>query len=213
MNKQPTPEEKEFEQQINNLIDKNYHYFAGLTEEKFRELLEPLRQKAATLEIPNKILEGRLPFVIVISSHLVPIEKMMSAVDRHGKAGFINLTPATPADFKPIDEVTIPKSAAYLLIDIDRGKETLNIPPEQALEIIKKQARSPLTIDEGIAILIHYPDFLQKNNCFSLLASRRGDKRIPALWLSENRPKLGWCWNGNPHTWLGSASCKRRVGY
>ncbi|WP_371413026.1 DUF5701 family protein [Thiomonas sp. X19] len=56
------------------------------------------------------------------------------------------------------------------------------------------------------------PDFLQPNHCFSMLASRCGDKRVPALWLSESRPKLGWCWAGNPHTWLGSASCANRVG-
>ncbi len=23
---------------------------------------------------------------------------------------------------------------------------------------------------------------------------------------------LGWCWDDNPHTWLGSASCGRRLG-
>ncbi|MEK8108885.1 DUF5701 family protein [Micromonospora sp. M12] len=27
------------------------------------------------------------------------------------------------------------------------------------------------------------------------------------------RTKLGWCWYGNPHTWLGSASARtERVG-
>ena len=70
----------------------------------------------------------------------------------------------------------------------------------------------PLTIDEGIAILTHHPDFLQKNNCFSLLASRCGDQRVPAMWISGGAPRLGWCWAGNPHTWLGSASCRSRIG-
>ena len=65
-------------------------------------------------------------------------------------------------------------------------------------------------IEEGVALLTHFPEFLQPNNCCSLLASRCGDKRVPALWLSEGRPKLGWCWAGNPHTWLGSASCAKR---
>jgi Family of unknown function (DUF5701) len=69
-----------------------------------------------------------------------------------------------------------------------------------------------LTVAEGVALLIQFPEFLQPNNCFSLLASRCGDKRVPALWLSEGRPKLGWCWAGNPHTWLGSASCGKRKG-
>ena len=68
------------------------------------------------------------------------------------------------------------------------------------LETIQNAKHSPLTIDEGIAILTHFPDFLVKNNCFSLLASRCGDKRVPALWISANAAKLGWCWNGNLHT-------------
>jgi hypothetical protein len=39
-----------------------------------------------------------------------------------------------------------------------------------------------------------------------------GDRRVPALWISGGAPKLGWCWAGNPHTWLGSASCATRLG-
>lgn len=49
-----------------------------------------------------------------------------------------------------------------------------------------------------------------KNQCFSRVGSRSGDRRVPALWISQGRPKLGWCWAGNPHTWLGSASCGAR---
>jgi len=101
----------------------------------------------------------------------------------------------------------------YLLADIDRGKDTVNISPNDALMLIQHRRRSPQTIDEGISILIQYPDFLKRNNCFSLLASRQSDLRVPALWLSDSKPKLGWCWAGNPHTWLGSASCGARVGY
>jgi hypothetical protein len=43
------------------------------------------------------------------------------------------------------------------------------------------------------------------------------DARTPALWISngtgrERRDavKLGWCWWGNRHTWLGIASCGER---
>ena len=32
------------------------------------------------------------------------------------------------------------------------------------------------------------------------------------MWISERAPKLGWCWDGNPHTWLGIASAGARVG-
>jgi hypothetical protein len=35
---------------------------------------------------------------------------------------------------------------------------------------------------------------------------------VPAVWISERRAKLGWCWDRNPHTWLGAASATGRVG-
>ena len=44
-----------------------------------------------------------------------------------------------------------------------------------------------------------------------LAGSRCGDRRVPALWISEGAPKLGWCWAGNPHTWLGTASAGSRT--
>jgi hypothetical protein len=39
-----------------------------------------------------------------------------------------------------------------------------------------------------------------------------GNQTVPAIWInSEKHPNLGWCWDRNPHTWLGSASCIGRV--
>jgi hypothetical protein len=61
-------------------------------------------------------------------------------------------------------------------------------------------------------LITHFPDILQKNNGFSLLDSRCGDRRVTALWISGGKLKLDWCWAGNPHTWLDSASCEYRIG-
>ena len=72
--------------------------------------------------------------------------------------------------------------------------------------------RLPLTLDEGIAVVTHHPDLLSSGNRFSMLGSRCGDRRVTAIWVSQRRPRLGWCWAGAPHTWLGSASCGSRVG-
>lgn len=201
----------EFDRQINTLIQKGYPDITGLSEQAFKALLEPLRAHL-NQELRTPSTSEQIPFVITITRTLAPIEKMMNAVERNKKTGIINLTPAVPDDFKPIADVIIPQSTAYLLIDINRGDATRNIAPAQALKIIQQENRSPLTIEEGVAVVTQFPDFLVKNHCFSLLASRRADKRVPAIWLSEGRPKLGWCWDGNPHTWLGSASCKTRVG-
>ncbi|QZN87642.1 DUF5701 family protein [Cellulomonas sp. C5510] len=47
--------------------------------------------------------------------------------------------------------------------------------------------------------------------CFSLLESRARNQRVPAVWISARAPKLGWCWDRTPHTWLGAASAGGRA--
>ena len=206
--------ETEFNHQVQNLLQKDYPKLAGINETEFLKLVEPLKEKLNNIDLPTVDVEtGTLPFVIVIKSDLIPAEKMMSAVNRQEKNGVTKLFPHQSTDFQTISDVSLPKENAYILVGIDRGKESINVRPEDALKTIKSQNRSPLTIDEGIALVTQFPDFLIKNNCFSLLASRHsGDKRVPAIWINAKKePNLGWCWDGNPHTWLGSASAENRI--
>jgi hypothetical protein len=203
---------QEFDKQLETLISKGYPELLKLTEKSFGKKLESLKSKLSEVSgIEVNLEQGRLPFVIVVQDESLIAEETMARLNFYGKPGIVSMYPRKPEDFKTIEEVTIPDSFAYLLTDIDRGKAFLNVIPETALKTITQEKRSPLTINEGIAVLTHYPEFLMKNNCFSLLASRFTDQRVPALWISEKRPKLGWCWDRNPHTWLGSASCEARV--
>lgn len=204
----------EFDRQLDNLIEKGYPAVAGRSVDDFVRLVSPLKEKLANLVVGEEDFEsGYLPFVIVIKGDVVPLETAMERVEREGKPGITKLFPREPQDFQPIDGVAIPDQSAYLLVDIDRGKDNINLPPNQAMKLITDAGRSPLTIDEGIAVVTQYPEFLMKNNCFSLLASRHTtDKRVPAIWINgKKHPNLGWCWDGNPHTWLGSASCVSRL--
>jgi Family of unknown function (DUF5701) len=168
----------------------------------------PLRERLS--ELPTAP-ENAIPFVLVLHPRLGSPEASMALVEHSGRAGVVEMFPTEPAAFRPIDEVDVPDAAAYLAYGIDTGLETLNVTPDEALPLILQEGRSPLTIQEGIAVLTHRPGVLQAANAFSLLASRSGDKRVPALWMSKGRPRLGWCWAGNPHTWLGSASCAGRL--
>lgn len=205
---------EEFDRQVENLITKRYPEFAGVSEELFRKELAALKHYLPSeIEYPLDLEKGLLPFVIVVTSQVISAEQSMSLVEKDGKYGITKLFPHQSTDFKVISEESVPNSRFYLLINIDRGKENINLPPNQARPLIKQANRSPLTIDEGIAIVTHYPEFLMKNNCFSLLSSRHeGDQRVPAIWINaQKQPNLGWCWDGNPHTWLGSASCGMRV--
>ncbi|MGI5951412.1 MAG: DUF5701 family protein, partial [Brooklawnia sp.] len=96
-----------------------------------------------------------------------------------------------------------------------------------ALPEILSRGRTPLTISEGISWLLQDPGRLEANRCFMCIGSRktaaRGlDARTPAIWISRgtgrdgrarrDAPKVGWCWAGNHHTWLGFASTTGRSG-
>lgn len=129
----------EFDRQVENLRQKGYPQAAGVSVENFLKHIEPLKEKireTAMSEIDLK--NGRLPFVIVINSDVVAAEKAMSLVVRQGKRGFTKLYPHEPKDFKPIAGVDMPQGMAYLLVDIDGGKDSINVPPNEALKMIKK---------------------------------------------------------------------------
>jgi hypothetical protein len=113
------------------------------------------------------------------------------------------------AGFRPLPELAVP-SIPYLLLDVDTGPDTVNRPPGEIAPELAARGRTPLTIAEGLALLVADHGVLRSRNCFSLLGSRSGDKRVPALWVSERKPRLGWCYQGAPHTWLGTASCAGR---
>ncbi len=144
--------------------------------------------------------------ILVRKDELAPAEEAMART-----GGFVGMDPTTPAEYAPIAAIEIPDAPSYVLHDVDLGAEFFDVTPDDALTRILDRGRSPLTIQEGIAVLTDRADVLTTENAFSLLGSRRGDRRVPALWLSGGRPRLGWCWAGAPHSWLGSASCAERV--
>jgi Family of unknown function (DUF5701) len=214
---------EEFDRQVDHLVASDYPALLGLDEAAFRDGLAPLAAVAATQLITRGAHQERtaapsadsndgdwVPFVLVIAGAL-PLDEAANRMTLNGRAARLMLTPEEIPGYRALPSVSLPDATAYLLMDIDAGSEFCNVTPESALVTITSRGRSPLTIAEGIALVTHRPDKLRKNKCFSLSASRRGDQRVPAIWISERAPKLGWCWDRNPHTWLGSASAGGRV--
>lgn len=201
---------EEFDRQLATLLRLGYARFTRRSQTALSESLRPLRARVEKL--PPAAAEADVPFVIAFEPRLAPPEKCMALVEDGGRPGVVDMNPTHPNDFAAIDEASPPTGAGYLVYGIEAGRDLLNVTPDDALPVILARGRSPLTIQEGIAVLTHVPNLLRASNAYSLLGSRRGDKRVPALWLSKGRPRLGWCWAGNPHTWLGSASCAGRVG-
>ena len=196
--------------QIDRLIDLGIHSAIGLSPEAFRQSLLPLGVHVQGEAGEPDMEAGTADAVIVINTPRLPIGDMWSRVHRAGKPAMERLFPRKPEDFRPTESLDLPAGEAYLLLGLDRGNATLNAVPTEAAQRIAAQGRAPLTVEEGTSVLLQWPLFLKPNHCFMMLGSRCGDRRVPAWWLSNRAPRLGWCWEGNPHTWLGFASCLGR---
>ena len=198
----------EFDRQIETLLKWRYPELTGRNEDAFLELVEPLRSvvvaRSAAMAPPTA---DRVPFVLVIGEELAPPGPAMELTELDGRAGFADFDPADIARFVAIPGLGARTGPAWIVFDVDRGSDFCNVRPNDALVTINARGRTPITVAEGIALVTHHPQLLVKNHCFSLAGSRCGDKRVPAIWISNRAPKLGWCWAGNPHTWLGTASC------
>jgi hypothetical protein len=139
----------------------------------------------------------------------LPGDQLVARVRLGGKSGFTTMDPADLARFVPLPDLQVP-ATPYVIEDVDTGAATLGVRPDDALPLILAAGRTPLTLHEGLAVVLQHPEWLRERNCFELLGSRAGDKRVTGLWLSKGAPRLGWCWGGNPHTWLGMATAGRR---
>lgn len=172
------------------------------TAEQLKKYLD-LGFDVAGVDLPDGdgvlVLPG-LPFDQIIVRLTLPGAKATGIFDRNFE---------DPARYHPVDE-DVPRDRPYLISGFESGTEYLNVPPRDAVPAIRDRGRLPITIEEGLAAFIADPEVLQRNACFSLAGSTRGDKRVPALWISGKAPKLGWCFAGAPHTWLGTASVAAR---
>lgn len=216
----------ELARQVDVLVERGYPAMLGLEPGAFVEALAPLTDVARSLDLTSTstglpasstvtTADDYVPFVLVVGGAL-PLDEAAAQMRLGTRPATLMLTPDELPGYRPIEGLEIPDAGgpvtAYLLTDIDTGSEFCNVTPETALGVIRGRGRTPLTIAEGVALVTQRPDMLRKNRCFSLPGSRRGDQRVPAIWISEKAPKLGWCWDRNPHTWLGSASAGSRLG-
>jgi len=210
--------DEEFDRQVETLRRLGYPVLAGVSEDAFVELLEPLRtvvRERWGTWAAVEVTPSRVPFLLVVGPSVVRAEDVVPLMALAGTSdpGIVDRNhDGELAAFTPIKEVELPDAAAYVLFDVERGEEFGGVRPEEALPVILDRGRTPITIHEEIALVTQVPEALEKNKCFMLSASRRGDRRVPAVWISGKAPKLGWCWDGNPHSWLGVASTGDRVG-
>ena len=203
---------KEFERQVETITGKEYAEAAGMKPDEYRKMFEPLKERIREIAGREKEMkEGHIPFVIVIKNDVIGGEKAMPLIELEDKKGYTTMSADEIKGFKPIEGVKIPNGKAYLAIDIETGKTTLGKTPDEAIKKIKSEDRSPLTLEEGVALITHHPEILKDNYVWAP-GSRLGDDGVALLWLYEGRPKLDWNWANHSRAKWGSASCGSRVG-
>ncbi|GAA1431498.1 DUF5701 family protein [Microlunatus lacustris] len=210
----------ELDRQRRLLLDTGVAADADLGADELSTAVDGLRPALRALGPPAAPTPSAAPVVLVLSSGDHERDQAAAArqvldlrltgrrepgvLDRnHGVDGLV--------PYRPIAEVGPPPARVHALVGVERGEEFCGVPPQDALPVILGRGRTPLTIPEGIALVRAFPAMLEKNRCFMLSGSRRGDRRVPALWITGRSPKLGWCWDGNPHSWLGVASTAARL--
>lgn len=210
-------QDPEWQRQVERMVAAGYPGMAGMSTPAFRDLLEPLREVARSMASApaSGAADGfRASWVIVVTERLVAADALVPQLrlTPGGRPGVVdrNYAGEPLADYRPLPALGVPEAPAYLLVDVDRGDEFRGVRPRDAVPTIIDRDRTPLTIHEGIALALTHPDALARNHCFMLAGSRAAHRRVPALWISDRAPKLGWCWEGNHHTWLGIASAQAR---
>lgn len=163
--------------------------------------------------------------ILAVHPTLASARQLAPLLRHNDRPGFVVDDMTDLEQFVPIAGLDVPDQPIYLLRDLDRGDDMRNWSPNEALPGITDRGRTPLTITEGISWLLQEPKVLERNYCFMTVGSRKPtdnglDARTPALWISggtgrdgatrRGAPKIGWCWAGNRHTWLGFASTRGR---
>ncbi|MFH2013611.1 MAG: DUF5701 family protein, partial [Patescibacteria group bacterium] len=204
--------EKEFDRQVENLINKGYAKAAELSDKEFRKHIMPLKDKLRTLEGFEIITkENHIPFVVVIKNKLASLDKQILLMEvEESKKGFTGMN---LSEINDVDKLEIPDNLAYMIIDVENGKEMQGKSVDDATELLEKQNRTGLTTEEGIALIVQYPEIL-KDHYIDLSGSRcHASDRVPSLKLSEDEPRLFWSNSGSAFSKWGSASCGSRIGF
>ena len=151
-----------FAEQVNIIKEKKFHIPTGLSESEFvNSHIIPLEQLLADKDKDTKIEEGHIPILVVVPNSIVPLsyqlERIRESIDDIQLEHLIK-----PEWFENAKGVSTPDKP-YLLLDVENGYAMKNKTPKQCVEIFNDQGRFALTVDEGIALISHFPEVLESH--------------------------------------------------
>ncbi|GEB55844.1 DUF5701 family protein [Streptomyces gardneri] len=215
----PLPPLPSLAAQAERLIELGVHEIAGVSADALRTFAS---EAAEAVEAAEGDDGGAL---LAVHPDRAPASALAPLLRRADKPGFVVVDMPDVDDFAP-SGIELPDAPFYLVTGVDRGDRMSNWSPDEALPALTEEKRTPLVLTEGIHWVLQQPAALERNLCFMTIGSRLRkangamDARTPAIWISNgtgrdgrerrDAPKVGWCWWGNRHTWLGFASTTGR---
>lgn len=155
--------------------------------ELFEFQAEKLREKG--LDLPDKDVnrlrqlipkEPQLFLVIPNRPDTLDLISLMRLVELNGIKGNNRLKPWRLADF-----VDMPRES-HLLLDVEDGRERLNVNPSVSAKNIRREGRYPYSTWYGLVHGIVFPYVLQ-NHSLDLVGSRYKSDLVPCLYLDGGK--------------------------
>ena len=151
-----------FTKQVTTIIERKFHIPTGLSESDFvnRQIM-PLKQLLAKNIKDTTIEESHIPILIVIPNNIVPLsyqlERTRESINDIQLEHIIK-----PEWFENAKGVSTP-AKPYLLLDVETGYGMKNTTPKKCVKIFSDEGRFALTVDEGIALIFHFPEVLESH--------------------------------------------------
>ena len=151
-----------FSKQIKTIAERKFHIPTGLSESDFIDRhLMPLKQLLLEPDKDTKIEENHIPILVVIPNNIVSLSYQLQSI-RKGIDDIQLEHIIQPEWFENAKGVSTPDKP-YLLLDVETGYGMKNITPKKCLKIFSDKGRLPLTVDEGIALICHFPEVLESH--------------------------------------------------
>jgi hypothetical protein len=151
-----------FAKQVSTITERKFHISTGLSESDFvNRYIMPLNQLLVENDKDIKIEESHIPILIVVPDTVVPLSYQLERIRQN--LNDIQLEHIIkPEWFENAKGVSTPDKP-YLILDVETGYTMKNTTPKKCVKTFNDEGRFALTVDEGIALISHFPEVLESH--------------------------------------------------
>ncbi len=222
-----------FSKQVNTIIESKFHMPTDLSEGDFvNRHIMPLKQLLVENDKDTKIEENHIPILVVVPNTIVPLSYQLERI--RDSINDIQLEHIIkPEWFENAKGLSTPDKP-YLLLDVETGYAMKNTTPKKCVKTFNDEGRSALTVDEGIALICHFPavlkshwvdlpgsvlihkfvgqDVMKRGMLSSLPPAFAKATFVPTLnYIHYNYLRLYYIYEVTETPYSGSASCANRL--